>query len=116
MQTCGLQIRSQLGEMNVLERLDRFQFQNDLLPGNEIESMYSQVHSVEINMDFRLPLKRDTSMFEGNFHGPLINRLKKARPECLVHLHSRSENSTRQFLKFMSHCISLSCVRTFVFS
>jgi hypothetical protein len=33
-----------------------------------------------------------------------------------VHLHSRSENSTRQFLKFMSHCISLSCVRTFVFS
>jgi hypothetical protein len=34
-------------------------------------------------VDFLVPLEPDLPMFEGNFHGPLIYRLKKPGPSAL---------------------------------
>ncbi len=102
-QTGGFQIGPQLGKVNILKGMDCFQFQDDLLLDDEIQSLNSQVHSLEMDVDLQLPSERDASVLEGHFHGLLIDRLQEARAERLVNLHRRSEDSTRQFLECMPH-------------
>ncbi len=89
--------------MNFLKGSCRLQLQDHLLLDNEIEPLYSQVGILEVDVDFLLSLKRDSPVFKRHLHGPLVDRLDKARPERFMHLDRRPQNSAGDLLKRIPH-------------
>lgn len=116
MKASGLQIRSQLGDVDFFEGFDGFQFQNHLVFDDEVKSLRPHVDLLEIDVNVLLSLEGDLPMLKGNFHGPLVDRLDKARSQCLMTFHGHPQDSTGERVKFVSHSISLSCFRPFVLS
>ena len=68
MQARRLQIRTQLGKMDVFQGLDRFQFHDDLLLYNEIKSMESHFDGLKDDADLFLPLESNSAVLKCYLH------------------------------------------------
>lgn len=97
------QVRAHLGEEDVFEALDGFQFQDDLGIDNQVKSLSSQINSLVKYMNLFLALKGNPSMLKGYFHRLLINWLDKTWPKRLVDVYGRCQDSARKLLELVCH-------------
>jgi hypothetical protein len=116
MEAGGFQIRLELGKVNGRQSADRFELEDDLPLGHQVETLQSDIHALEENMDFLLALERNGSMVQGDFHGLLINRLHEARPKGLMDVQGGGQDSAGMLPELVSHACLFSRFRTFVLS
>lgn len=87
-----LEICPNLGKVNLGKRLNCLQFNNDLIPHNQVEPIAAYFHPFEMNLDHSLSFIAQCTITQCHAHCILICGLWKARPNCLVNRQGSTDN------------------------
>ena len=87
------QVGFDLGMMDIFQGFDGFQLHNDLVADDKIQPVQTNFFVLENDPDLFLLFVGDCAVSQGNFHRFLIHTFQKPRPQSLMHLHRRLQNS-----------------------
>ena len=91
----GFQVRSDLGEVDILKCLRGFDFDDDLTVDEEVQSMESYVFSFKPHPYDVLPVEGNASVPEGDRECILANGLQESRPQPAMNINGRLQNAPR---------------------
>src|ERR1700730_2789847 len=83
--------------MNVLQRADRFQFNDDLILNKEIEPVFADLMVLVKKRNWLLASELDSAQRKFNRQRFFINAIQKTRAEFAVHTNSRGDDPISQF-------------------
>lgn len=84
LKVCRLQIASTYRKMNVFERIDRFQFDNNFFFHEKIQPMLANLMIFVEQRDWLLTDELNSTQREFHRQRFLVNILKKARPQSTM--------------------------------
>jgi len=93
------EIGSELHEMDLVEPVNRFEFQDDLPCDHQVDAGSPDGYAFEGNVDRKLRFKGNGPMSQRNPHRAVIHRFEKAGSQLFMHGKSSPDHFTGKFLE-----------------
>jgi hypothetical protein len=89
--------------MNIFQSFDCFEFHDDLIINEQIQTMDTHFDAFKDDPNFFLMFIGDVAMIQGDSHGILVDRFQIARPLFLVNVNGGFDNFARKRFEIVTH-------------